>query len=131
MRMSCERRAPPSFVGSPHGLTGVIDEPPKEPPSSPVSGPLKLAPSPEVTYSAPSGPKARLPSEWLGYCWHQSSIRVLVLLTDVPAEFVVSRTSLPEIMQPSVLPPGFGVGQASPHFAPGGSPSWWSYAYRA
>src|SRR5476651_1901682 len=73
--------------------------------------PLKLAPSPPLTYSAPSAPKRRSPTEWLGNCWHQSLIRTCsVPVITLPA--AVSFDSRPLTTQPSVVGPG-GVGQAS------------------
>src|ERR671912_925859 len=114
VRRSWLRRAPPSAVGgvrvaptppggSPQGLSGA--------PSWPQSAKLKLAPSPPVAYRAPSAPKARSPTEWLGYCWHQSSIStVSVPVETLPA--ASSRESRPLTTHPSSVAPG-GVGQPS------------------
>src|SRR5215203_4160898 len=66
VRMSWLRSAPPSLTGSGQRLAEV--------PPCPKSTQLKLAPSPPLTYSLLSGPNASEPIEWLGYCWHQSSM---------------------------------------------------------
>ncbi len=59
----------------------------------------------------PSGPKARPPAEWLGNCWHQSSISDLLgRLTRLPLS--VSFDSRLLTTQPSPVGPG-GVGQGS------------------
>jgi hypothetical protein len=79
---------------------------------------LKEAPSPPVTYSAPSAPKASEPIEWLGYCWHQS----LISTCSGPViwlPFAVRRERRALTTQPSPVGPG-GVGQVSPHV--GGEP---------
>ena len=74
-RKAWARTAPPCEVaadvapGSPHGLTGL--------PSWPQSAQLNDAPSPEDTYSWPSGPNSIEPVECDGYCWHQSSINTV------------------------------------------------------
>src|ERR671912_1880036 len=114
VRRSWLRRAPPSAVGgvrvaptppggSPQGLSGA--------PSWPQSAKLKLAPSPPVAYRAPSAPNSRAPTEWLGYCWHQSSISTcsgpLIWLPEA-----VRRDSPPQTTQPSPVGPG-GVGHGS------------------
>ena len=109
--MSWLRSAPPSLAGSAHGLTGV-GVPASDPPPWPESAKVKLAPSPPLMYSAPSGPNATVPIEWLGYCWHQSLIRTCsgpVLTSPLTG----SRDSRALTRHPSVVGPG-GVGQASP-----------------
>ncbi len=91
---------------------------------------VKLAPSPPETYSAPSGPKAMVPIEWLGNCWHQSQM-IGVSVTELPSPLLltVSRESRPEATHPSVVAPG-GVGQASFHFGVVLCPRMRSYVYR-
>src|SRR5262245_51775550 len=119
----CDRRAPPCAVGgvslpptpaggSPHGVFGVGD--PLPPPPCPQSAKLKLAPSPPVTYSIPSGPNLRSPTEWLGYCWlHWLLIRTCGDPTTTSPDSWI-RMSFPVTTQPSVVGPG-GVGHASFH----------------
>ena len=103
VRRSWLRNAPPWSDGSPHGLTGL--------PSWPQSTNVKLAPSPPLTYRAPSAPKVRSPIEWLGYCWHQSSISTcsgpVIRFPDA-----VSRERRPLTTHPSLVGPG-GVGHGS------------------
>ena len=91
---------------------------------------VKLAPSPPPTYSAPSGPNATLPIEWLGNCWHQSSMRTCSgPLMVVP--LTVNRDRRALATQPSVVGPG-GVGQVSPQRGAAALlPRMWSYVYRA
>src|SRR5262245_5380130 len=114
LRRSWLRRAPPSAVGgvraaptppggSPHGFSGL--------PSWPQSVKLKLAPSPPLTYRAPSAPKASEPTEWLGYCWHQSSTRTCSGPV-ITLPLACKRETRPLITQPSAVAPG-GVGQPS------------------
>ncbi len=56
-------------------------------------------------------PNRRSPTEWLGNCWHQSSIRTFSApVATLPA--AVSRDNRVAMTQPSVVGPG-GVGQAS------------------
>ena len=81
--------------------------------------PLKLAPSPPVTYRYPSGPKASAPPAWLGNCWHHSPFapspmrfRRLAGLATFDVRLTVYRSSLLRTVQPSVVAPG-GLGQAS------------------
>src|SRR4249920_3061762 len=97
-----ERAVPTPPGGSPHGFLGL--------PAWPQSARVKLAPSPPLTYRAPSGPNASSPIEWLGYCWHQSVIRSVWPETVLPLN--VRRTRRPVATQPSVSPPG-GSGQGS------------------
>src|SRR5262252_6517543 len=61
--------SPPTPAGgSPHGFLGVVGGTPWVPPNCPQSELLKLAPSPWLTYSLPSAPKARPSAVWLGNC---------------------------------------------------------------
>ena len=91
-------------------------------PSWPQSAQLNDAPSPEDTYSWPSGPNSIEPVECDGYCWHQSSINtVSVPLAD-------SRESRPLITHPSAVGPG-GVGHVSPQRGCVLTPGVLSYAY--
>ena len=55
----------------------------------------------------PSAPNARLPVEWLGYCWQKS---FSISRVSLPA--ASSRDSVPVMTQPSPVAPG-GVGQPS------------------
>jgi hypothetical protein len=87
---------------------------------------LKLAPSPPLTYSDPSGPKWRSPIEWLGYCWHQPSTSTCSDVETFPC--TVRRARRPLTTQPSVVGPG-GVGQASFHVG-AVPPIGASYVYR-
>src|SRR5215218_7399366 len=134
VRRSWLRSAPPSAVGgasvaptppggSPQGLSGL--------PSWPQSAKLKLAPSPPLAYSFPSGPNSTVPIEWLGYCWHQSSTSTCSLPV-IALPLACSRDRRPLTTQPSAVAPG-GVGQGSeytpgvPHFgAAADEPSSWS-----
>jgi hypothetical protein len=52
------------------------------------------------------------PTEWLGNCWHQSSISTCSGPAVLPA--AVSRDRRPLTTQPSSVAPG-GVGHVSPH----------------
>jgi hypothetical protein len=72
---------------------------------------MKLAPSPALTYSAPSVPKTTLPTVWLGNCWHHDSIRTCSLPV-MTLPFACSRESRPATTQPLVVAPG-GLGQPS------------------
>ncbi len=69
-----------------------------------------MAPSPDPAYSAPSGPNATVPIEWLGNCWHQSSTNTCS--ADIWFPSAVSRDSRPLTTHPFVVPPG-GSGQGS------------------
>jgi hypothetical protein len=72
---------------------------------------LKLAPSPPLAYSLPSGPKSTVPIEWLGYCWHQSSTSTCSLpIIVLPLAW--RRDSRPLTTHPSSVGPG-GVGHGS------------------
>src|SRR5712692_5634807 len=104
--------SPPTGTGgSPQGFLGVGGGLPDVPPNCPQSWLPKLAPSPPLMYSIPSAPKPSAPIEWLGNCWHQSSINTCSLAVQ-SAPTAVSRERWPLIMQPSVVAPG-GVGQGS------------------
>src|SRR5215210_8135576 len=134
VRKSWLRSAPPSAVGgarvaptppggSPQGLSGE--------PSWPQSAKLKLAPSPPLAYSFPSSPKSTVPIEWLGYCWHQSSISTCSAPV-IALPLACSRDRRPLTTQPSAVAPG-GVGHGSeytpgvPHLgAAADEPSSWS-----
>ncbi len=132
VRRSWTRSAPPSAVGgviepptppggSPHGLTTGF-------PNWPQSSGLAASPAP--TYSAPSGPNVTVPIEWVGLCWHQSSMKTCSgpVITSPDA---VNRERRAAAGQPSGDAPG-GSGQGSdstpgvPYFgaAPPMSPSY-------
>ena len=72
---------------------------------------MKLAPSPPLAKSAPSGPNCRSPIECEESCWHQSSISVFSEVA-IPA-VAVNRVRRPLTGQAST--PGLpDIGQGSP-----------------
>ena len=93
------RVAPTPPGGSPQGFSGA--------PSWPQSTKLKLAPSPALAYKAPSRPNSTEPTEWLGYCWHQSSTSTCSLPVMALPE-ACSRDRRPLTTQPSPVAPGGG-----------------------
>ena len=118
VRRSWLRSAPPSAVGG-EGGPGAARRVPARVQRVAVLAPVDEVEARTVTGAgvhAPERPNSTVPTEWLGYCSHQSSTRTCSgPVMELP--LAVSRDSRPLTTHPSAVAPG-GVGHGS-EYTPG------------